>query len=107
VLDRSTAVDLGERRGLDRTTAGLYLGWSPIIERIATNRYTLRGADVPAGTLEAMRGASPRRRVQRGYGWTSQGRLWVGYTLSQAVIDSHVIGVPSSLKAELDGRFRL
>jgi hypothetical protein len=107
VLDRPTAVDLGERQGLDRTTTGLYLGWSPVIERIATNRYTLRGADVPAGTLEAMRGSSPRTRVQRGYGWTSSGRLWVGYTLSQAVIDSHVVGVPSALKDELRGRFDL
>jgi hypothetical protein len=103
VLDRAAAVDLGERYGLDRTTTGLYLGWSPIIERIATNRYTLRGADVPAGTLEAMRGSSQRRRVQRGYGWTSGGRLWVCYTLSQAVIDSNVVGVPSALKDELRG----
>jgi len=107
VLDRATAVDLGEERGLDRTTSGLYLGWSPVIERIAINRYALRGADIPAGTLEAMRGTSPRTRVQRGYGWTSNGRLWVGYTLSQAVIDSHVVGVPSSLKNELHGRFDL
>jgi hypothetical protein len=107
VLDRATAVDLGAELGLDRTTTGLYLGWSPIIERIATNRYALRGADVPAGTLEAMRGSSPRTRVQRGYGWTSGGRLWVGYTLSQAVIDSHVVGIPSPLKDELHGRFDL
>jgi hypothetical protein len=107
VLDRATAVDLGERRGLDRTTAGLYLGWSPVIERIATNRYALRGTDVPAGTLEAMRGSPPRTRVQRGYGWTSSGRLWVGYALSQAAIDSHVVGVPSALKDELCGRFEL
>jgi hypothetical protein len=103
VLDRATAVDLGARSGLDRTTTGLYLGWSPIIERIATNRYALRGADVPAGTLEAMRGSSTRTRVQRGYGWTSAGRLWVGYVLSQAAIDSNVIGVPSALKDELRG----
>jgi hypothetical protein len=91
----------------DRTTTGLYLGWSPIIERIATNRYALRGADVPTGTLEAMRGTSPRTRVQRGYGWTNHGRLWVGYTLSQAVIDSHVVGVPSALKHELCGSYDL
>src|SRR5262249_50798646 len=90
-----------------RTTTALYLGWSPIIERIATNRYTLRGADVPAGTLEAMRGSSLRTRVQSGYGWTSSGRLWGGYTLSQAVIDSHVLGVPSALKHELRGRCAL
>jgi hypothetical protein len=107
VLDRATAVDLGERHGLDRTTTGLYLCWSPVIERVVTNRYALRGADVPAGTLEAMRGSSPRMRVQRGYGWTSSGRLWIGYTLSQAVIDSHVVGVPSALKDELRGRFEL
>jgi hypothetical protein len=107
VLDRATAVDLGERNGLDRTTSGLYLGWSPVIERVAINRYALRGSDIPAGTLEAMRGTSPRTRVQRGYGWTNDGRLWVGYMLSQAVIDSHVVGVPSSLKSELQGRFVL
>jgi hypothetical protein len=101
VLDRATAIDLGARSGLDRTTAGLYLVWSPVIERIATNRYALRGADVPAGTLEAMRRSSARARVQRGYGWTTAGRLWIGYTLSQAVIDSGVVGAPSALKEEL------
>ena len=107
VLDRATAVDLGEQFGLDRTTTGLYLGWSPIIERLVVNRYTLRGAEVPAGTLEAMRSATPRVRVQRGYGWMSTGRLWVGYVLSQPAIDSGVVGVPSALKLELEGRYAL
>jgi hypothetical protein len=107
VLDRARAVELGEQHGLNRTTTGLYLGWSPVIQRLTTNRYALRGADVPAGTLEAMRNSTPRRRVQRGYGWRSSGRLWIGYVLSQAVIDSHVVGVPSGLKNELNGRYPL
>jgi hypothetical protein len=107
VLDRSTVVDLADQRGIDRNTAGLYLGWSPVIERLAMNRYALRGVDVPAGTLEAMRGSSRRTSVQRGYGWTGDGRLWIGYTLSQAVIDSAVVGVPGSCKDELRGRFEL
>src|SRR5439155_26642539 len=76
-------------------------------QRGAINRSALRGDDIPAGTREAMRGTSPRTRVQRGFGWTSSGRLWIGYTLSQAVIDSNVVGVPGSLKHELQGRFDL
>jgi transcriptional regulator with XRE-family HTH domain len=107
VLDRADAIELADRRGLNRTTTGLYLGWSAIIERIAPNRYALRGADIPTGTLEAMRGSSARVRVQRGHGWTDAGRLWIGYRLSQAVIDSHVVGVPSALKSELRGRYEL
>lgn len=105
VLDRATAIDVAEQYGLDRTTAGLYLGWSPVIERLAINRYALRGADVPAGTLEAMSGADRRRRVQQGHGWTRDGRLWIGYTLSRAVIDTNVVGVPAALREELRGRY--
>ena len=107
VLDRQTAVGLAEDYGLDRTTAGLYLGWSPVIERLAINRYALRGANVPAGTLEAMRGTDVRRRVQQGHGWRGSGRLWIGYTLSQAVIDSNVVGVPGGIRDELRGRYAL
>jgi hypothetical protein len=107
VLDRSTAVDLAAERGLDRTTAGLNLGWSPVIQRIVTNRYALRGEDVPAGTLEAMRDASPRRRVQQDFGWTREGRLRISYRLSQAVIDSGVVGAPGALRDELSGRYAL
>lgn len=107
VLDRQTAVDLAERNDLDRTTVGLYLGWSPVIVRLAVNRYALRGADVPAGTLEAMRGGDRRQRVQQGHGWSKSGRLWIAYTLSQAVIDTNVVGVPGALRDELQGRFRL
>lgn len=107
VLDRATAVDLAQEYGLDRTTAALYLGWSPVIDRLTTNRYALRGADVPAGTLEAMRGSERRRRVQQGHGWTKAGRLWLGYTISQGLLDSKVVGVPSTLRSELHGRFSL
>jgi len=105
VLDRATAVGLAEEHGLDRNTAALYLGWSPVIERLAISRYALRGADVPAGTLEAMHGVDHRQRVQEGYGWTQAGRLWIGYTLSQAVVDTHVVGVPGALRDELSGRY--
>lgn len=107
VLDRPTAVGLAEENGLDRNTAALYLGWSPVIERLAINRYALRGADVPAGTLEAMSGADHRQRVQEGYGWTQGGRLWIGYTLSQAVVDTNLVGVPGALRDELRGRYAL
>lgn len=107
VLDRQTAVGLAEDYGLDRTTASLYLGWSPVVERIVVNRYSLRGADIPAGTLEAMRGTDIRRRVQQGHGWRKSGRLWIGYTLSQAVLDTNVVGVPGALRDELRGRYAL
>jgi hypothetical protein len=101
-LDRPTAIDLGQQYGLESTTTALYLGWPPVIDRIATNRYALRGADVPTGTLEAMRGPSSRPRAAR-LRLDYQRRLWIGYTLSQAVIDSHVVAVPGALKNELRG----
>ena len=107
VLDRQSAVDLAQQYGLDRTTAGLYLGWSPVIERLMLNRYALRGADIPIGTLEAMRGRDRRTSVQRGHGWTAAGRLWIGYMLSQAALDSNVVGVPGALRDELRGKYTI
>jgi DNA-binding CsgD family transcriptional regulator len=107
VLDRQHATDLAEEYGLDRTTSYLYLVWSPVLDRIATNRYAIRGADIPAGTLEAMRESHRRRRVQQGHGWTKSGRLWIAYTLSQAVLDTNVVGVPGVLRTELQGKYEL
>jgi hypothetical protein len=106
VLDRQTVLDLAAERSLDRTTVGLYLGWSPIIQRIAVNRYALIGAEIPAGTLEAMRSAPSRQRVQQDYGWTSEGWLRIRYRLSQPVVDSGVIGIPGAVRDILRGRFR-
>ena len=69
-----------------------------------TNRYTLRGADVPPGRS---RRCAARRRGGACSAATA-GRAVVGSgsatRLSQAVIDSHVVGVPSALKDELRRR---
>jgi hypothetical protein len=100
-------LDLAEEYGLDRTTSYLYLVWSPVLDRIATNRYAIRGADIPAGTLEAMRESHRRRRVQQGHGWSKSGLLWIAYTLSQAVLDTNVVGVPGVLRNELQGKYEL
>jgi hypothetical protein len=105
VLSRGEATDLCLERGVKRNSTSIYLSYSPIVERLTTGQYALRGSEVPAGSVNTA--ISTRRRVLQGHGWTSDGRVWIAYALSQAALDSAVVGLPGALVSELQGSYRL
>ncbi len=107
VMQRKELEELCIDLGMNRSTFSVYLGHSPIIARYAPGVYGLRGADVEPGLVESL--ISPRRwgRVLKDYGWTTDGSVWLGFQLSEAMISSGVFTVPAAMKTFVSGEFPL
>ena len=107
VMHRKELEELCVDLGMNRSTFSVYLGHSPIIARYAPGVYGLRGADVEPGLVESL--ISPRRwgKVLKDYGWTTDGNVWLGFQLSQAMISSGNFTVPAAMKTFVSGEFLL
>lgn len=95
--------------GMNRSTFYVYLGYSPVIQRLSRGVYGLRGAATTPGLVESLlsvKPGRPRRRVLMDYGWAS-GRPWAVYCLSPTMLSSGVFGIPAGLKRFVDGEFVL
>lgn len=93
--------------GMNRTTFYMYLQYSPIIERYSKGVYGLRGAEIPAGIIESL---APKRRLTRvlkDYGWTNDGKIWLGYRLSKALVANGIPSIPAAMKDLLHGEFQI
>lgn len=93
--------------GMNRNTFWVYLSYSPILARVAPGYYSLRGADIPPGILEALGRRRKTRKFTRGHGWMTDGTPWVVLELSQSTASSGVISLPSGFRATLEGTFVL
>lgn len=93
--------------GMNRSTFYVYLDYSPVIARYAPGVYGLRSATVSPGLVASLVSRRPRGKVLRDYGWTPDGRVWLGYELSKAMISSGVFTVPKGMKPFLEGEFVL
>ncbi len=94
-------------RGMNRTTFFVYLDNSAIIVRHARGVYGLRGADVEPGVIEAMIPRRTHSRVLKDYGWLPDGRLWLGFKLSQSIALNGVCSIPVALSHYIQGEFQL
>ena len=107
VMRREELEELCVALGMKRSTFYVRLGYSPFIARYARGVYGLRGAAVEPGLVESL--IAPRRkgRVLKDYGWTTDGEVWLGFELSEAMISSGVFTVPTAMKTYVSGEFRL
>lgn len=92
-------------RGMNRATFFVYLDYSPIIIRHMRGVYGLRGATVAPGVAESLAPKIKRTKVLQDYGWLPDGKLWVGYKLSESVVTNGVCGIPASLAEHVQGEF--
>lgn len=93
--------------GMNRATFWQYLQYSPIIERYSPGIYGLRGETVPAGLIESLTRKRRRTTVLKGYGWMKDGKIWLGYRLSKALVGNGVPSTPSGLKNLIEGEFTI
>lgn len=97
-----------EAAGVNRNSFWIHLGYSPIITRYAREVYGFPGAEVEPGFIESLIPAHRRRsRVLSDYGWTTDGRPWISYKLSEGAINSGVVSVPSAMKDVTQGAFAI
>ncbi len=93
--------------GMNRATFYMYLLYSPIIERYSKGVYGLRGAEIPVGIIESVAPKRRRTRVLKDYGWTNDGKIWLGYRLSKALVANGVPSIPAAMKDLLHGEFQI
>lgn len=93
--------------GMKRSTFYMYLDYSPILARYAPGVYGLRGANVTPGQIQTLIPGRTPQKVVLDNGWTKGGQIWIAARLSQAVLASGVLGIPSGVKRFVNGQFRL
>lgn len=86
-----------------------YIRHSPGIEKFARGIYGLRGTPVEPGFIESIdpEWAKRQTHVLKDYGWTSDGKAWIGYTLSEGMINSGLCSVPVAMRRYLQGEYSL
>jgi hypothetical protein len=94
-------------RGMNRNTFNQYLSYSPIISKYGRGVFGIRGAAVEAGIVEHLRKRVPNQDVLRDYGYTTDGRIWLGYKLSTGTVASGVVTIPANMSRYIQGDFAL
>ncbi len=106
VLDRASILSAAAKRGVNTNSASITLSYSPVIEHLGVDLWTIRGAKVDPSAVEALRAtnnARPRERRVIDHGWTANGELWLAARVP-SVIESFVIGAPSAVNRIVGGR---
>ncbi len=105
VLRREELARRAVDRGLNPSTISVLLTYSPVIERIELDLWTLRGVRVEPMTLAALRRpVGPRNRRIEDFGWTPAGRPWMVARLPFTPEAALVIGVPSGIERYVSER---
>ena len=100
VLDRASLVRQCVKRGMNEFTLNTYLTYSPIVEHVGIDIWSLRGIELNPAAVEAVRRANALRvREKRilDHGWTETGSLWIAVRLPEWV-GHFVFSVPASVK---------
>ena len=110
VLDCSSYALRCINRGMNQHTFSVYLTYSAVTAHVSTDIWTLRGLQVDPAAVEALRAANaeqPREKRVLDYGWTPEGRLWVGVRLPDLrSVASFIFLMPSAMRCLVaDGEF--
>jgi hypothetical protein len=83
------------------------LKYSPIITKYAVGVYGIRGAKVLPGTIEALKPKRIPKTALEDYGWTSDGKIWLGHRITRNMLETGVFTVPAGMKKNIQGKFAL
>jgi hypothetical protein len=106
VLERESLAKGCLARGCNQHTISTFLSYSPVVEHLGTDLWSLRGVKVDPTAVEAVRAANaarPKEKRVLDHGWTVSGSLWLAVRIP-ALHNSLVIGVPSVIRHMLASR---
>ena len=83
------------------------LSYSPIIAKFAPGVYGLRGAETSPGVIESLMPPRIQQKILEDFGWTSDGRVWLGLRISKAMLQSGVFTIPGGMRKFVQGDFSL
>jgi hypothetical protein len=108
VMDRAILAAECARRSMNMNTFNIYLSYSPVIARLGTDVWTLRGVRVDPAAIEAVRQANALRVHEKrvlDHGWTSDGRLWLGARIPAAHEAAAMkVSMPGAIRHYVAGR---
>lgn len=103
MLDRHSFIRACEARGVNLNTVNAFLTFSPIIQRIDTGIWGLRGVHVDPVAVTIMRefsGTRVRERRTYDYGWAPNGNLWVASRLP-GILSNYTLYIPTAIGSYL------
>jgi hypothetical protein len=109
-MDRASFEEQCLRRGMNRFTFNAVATNSPVVLPYGRCLYGLVGATVGGRTMArglARRHPRSTARVLTGHGRTPDGRVFLNYRLSPAVVANGIVTVPAALRRQLRGTFAL
>jgi hypothetical protein len=104
ILDRQSIRDKCISRGVNAHSIEVLLSYSPLIEHLGVNLWTIAGTLIDPSALEAVRAANalrPRARRVSDFGWTETGNIWVSVIVPSYHTSSFVFGIPGGVKRYL------
>jgi hypothetical protein len=99
VLDRQSFRKECISREVNSNTFEVYTSFSPVINHVGPNIWSVCGADINPCAVEALRVANlqrPKMKRLQDFGWTKNGNIWLAIRLSDNVGNT-VVGCPSGL----------
>ena len=107
IMRRSKLEELCAGFGIKRSTFFTYLDNAPFLMKYGPGVYGLRGAEVSPDMVEPLIQRRRPSRVLLDYGWTLEGKIWLGYKLSEGMFKSGVFSIPAAMKNLTEGNFVL
>lgn len=92
---------------MNENTFYAYLSYSPVVIKHAVGVYGLRRIKVQPGMIESLKPTREYHRVISDYGWTNDGRIWLGILLTDMILASGSFYIPSGMKNYLQGEYSL
>ena len=83
------------------------LSYSPIISKYAQGVYGLRGIQISPGTVESLISPRTHEKSLEDFGWTPDGRVWLGIRVSSPILQSGVFTIPAGMRKFAEGIFNL
>jgi hypothetical protein len=92
---------------MNQNTFDQYLSYSPIITRFDIGVYGIRGSKISPGIIAALKPQRKffKRKVLKDYGWTDDGKIWLGYKISKGLLTGGVFSIPSAMKEFIEGEY--
>jgi hypothetical protein len=84
-----------DRCGMNIHTFYVYLSYSAVVARLAPGVYSLIGAQIPIGSVEAIRLGHRQTRQSSEHGWTNNGQLWCAIPLDRLAIKIGNLSLPA------------
>ena len=107
LLDRITLEKECRRRGMNENTFGIWLHGSPVMLKLGRGVFGLVGTAVTAAEIAEHELAKSSIKPIAEFGWTTEGEIRIEYRITENMLYTGFIPLPSQISEYLSGQFAL